>query len=335
MENVKTFRSFQKGAVYRAVLNCFKEMGYSVQDAVFQAGNFGVPQSRSRVIIIAMRDGEVSPNLPRPTYCFPAVQRSTTYAPDAEIGAPYRMITVRDSISDLVKLPTNAKKTPAGKSADYKQKATTHYQRLMRQDSLALFDHEPRELNPLIQKRIELIPLGSGDWRDLPNIAIELSNGQRANKLVYTPGTKYVCSCKGRQGCKEKCQEKTLIPWCLPHTADRYNQWSGLYGRLNYDGYFATTVTMPEPMGKQGRVLHPTEHRIYTVREAARSQGFKDNARFCGSLTDKYRQIGNAVPPPLAFALGIELRYALAKSEKAKADKAQAEKTVKYPTKRT
>lgn len=45
----------------------------------------------------------------------------------------------------------------------------------------------------------------------------------------------------------------TLIPWCLPHTGDRHNHWAGLYGRLEWDGYFGTTITNPEPMGKQGR----------------------------------------------------------------------------------
>lgn len=45
----------------------------------------------------------------------------------------------------------------------------------------------------------------------------------------------------------------TLIPWCLPHTGDRHNHWAGLYGRLEWDGFFGTTITNPEPMGKQGR----------------------------------------------------------------------------------
>lgn len=46
-------------------------------------------------------------------------------------------------------------------------------------------------------------------------------------------------------------QFNTLIPWCLPHTGNRHNHWAGLYGRLEWDGFFSTTVTNPEPMGKQ------------------------------------------------------------------------------------
>lgn len=48
-----------------------------------------------------------------------------------------------------------------------------------------------------------------------------------------------------------------------------------------------------------------------SVRECARSQGFSDSFRFYGSILDKHRQIGNAVPPPLGAALGFEIRKCL------------------------
>ena len=41
----------------------------------------------------------------------------------------------------------------------------------------------------------------------------------------------------------------------------RHNNWAGLYGRVEWDGYFSTTITNPEPMGKQGRVMHPEQKR--------------------------------------------------------------------------
>lgn len=46
-------------------------------------------------------------------------------------------------------------------------------------------------------------------------------------------------------------QYNTLICWCLPHTGNRHNQCAGLYGRLEWDGFFSTTVTNPGLMGKQ------------------------------------------------------------------------------------
>ena len=43
------------------------------------------------------------------------------------------------------------------------------------------------------------------------------------------------------------------------------------------------------------------------------SQGFPDRHRFFGNVHSKHRQVGNAVPPPLAAALGRQLRKALVK----------------------
>ena len=70
----------------------------------------------------------------------------------------------------------------------------------------------------------------------------------------------------------------------------RHNNWAGLYGRIAWDGFFSTTVTNPEPMGKQGRVLHPEQHRLVSVRECARSQGFPDHYNFYGNTVQKHRQ---------------------------------------------
>lgn len=63
-----------------------------------------------------------------------------------------------------------------------------------------------------------------------------------------------------------------LVPWCLPNTAERHNQWKGLFGRLDWEGYFQTSITDPQPMGKVGMCFHPDQDRIVTVRECARSQ---------------------------------------------------------------
>ena len=45
----------------------------------------------------------------------------------------------------------------------------------------------------------------------------------------------------------------------------------------------------------QGRVLHPDQHRVVSVRECARSQGFPDNFRFFGTILDRHRQVHTSV----------------------------------------
>ena len=51
------------------------------------------------------------------------------------------------------------------------------------------------------------------------------------------------------------------------------------------------TLPTSEPMGKQGRVLHPEQHRLVSVRECARSQGFPDTYKLCGTVLEKHRQV--------------------------------------------
>lgn len=76
-----------------------------------------------------------------------------------------------------------------------------------------------------------------------------------------------------------------------------------LFGRLWWDRPSVTIRTeffKPE----KGRYLHPEKHRPITHREAARLMGFPDDFKFVGNKTQIARQIGNAVPPPLAKELG-------------------------------
>ncbi|GJY59562.1 DNA (cytosine-5)-methyltransferase 1B-like protein [Tanacetum coccineum] len=57
-------------------------------------------------------------------------------------------------------------------------------------------------------------------WRDLPEEKLKLSTGQMVD----------------------------LIPWCLLNTAKRHNQWKGLFGRLDWEGNFSTSITDPQPI---------------------------------------------------------------------------------------
>ncbi len=61
------------------------------------------------------------------------------------------------------------------------------------------------------------------------------------------------------------------------------------------------------PCQKQTERCHPIETRPLTVREYARIQTFPDNWLFAGTISNKYKQIGNAVPVNLAWAVGRSL----------------------------
>jgi DNA (cytosine-5)-methyltransferase 1 len=79
------------------------------------------------------------------------------------------------------------------------------------------------------------------------------------------------------------------------------------YGRMHPDRPAQTLTTGFGVMGK-GRFVHPTEPRTLTPHEAARIQFFPDNFIFEGdNRTHLQKQIGNAVPPKLGYAIGLHL----------------------------
>jgi DNA (cytosine-5)-methyltransferase 1 len=53
--------------------------------------------------------------------------------------------------------------------------------------------------------------------------------------------------------------------------------------------------------------VHPSQDRGLSVREAALLQGFPSDFTFAGSLDERFRQIGNAVPPRFAAFLGVHV----------------------------
>jgi DNA (cytosine-5)-methyltransferase 1 len=80
---------------------------------------------------------------------------------------------------------------------------------------------------------------------------------------------------------------------------------TGMARRLSMDEPSLTLTCAPAQ--KQTERCHPTETRPLTVREYARIQTFPDYWEFEGNMSDQYKQIGNAVPVNLAFAIGRSL----------------------------
>ncbi|KAG0171382.1 DNA methyltransferase Dim-2 [Apophysomyces sp. BC1015] len=80
------------------------------------------------------------------------------------------------------------------------------------------------------------------------------------------------------------------------------------YGRVHRFKVMTTVLTTFSICGiKSAPCFHYEEPRLLTIRELARAQGFLDSDVILGSYTDKHRIVGNAVPRPLAFALGLQL----------------------------
>lgn len=77
---------------------------------------------------------------------------------------------------------------------------------------------------------------------------------------------------------------------------------SGAYGRMRWNEPAKTIITRFDTPSS-GVYVHPEQNRTITPREAARLQSFDDNYVFYGNKSSIIKQIGNAVPPMLAFFL--------------------------------
>lgn len=136
----------------------------------------------------------------------------------------------------------------------------------------ALNQNEILKLSPQSAKLNLLVPEG-GSWKDVPYEKLPL----RMKKI--------------RDNMKKY------------HSPNFYRR----FHRTEVAGTITAAFT-PENAG----ILHPTEKRSYSVRESARIQSFPDWFEFKGRhVKSKYQQIGNAVPPRLAYEVALRLKEVL------------------------
>lgn len=99
---------------------------------------------------------------------------------------------------------------------------------------------------------------------------------------------------------------------CLPKNLHGKQQFKSTWGRLNWNR-ISPTIDTRFDTPSNGTNSHPELHRSITPREAARIQSFSDNYIFYGNKTSVCKQIGNAVPPLLALAIGKAILKSLRK----------------------
>ena len=105
---------------------------------------------------------------------------------------------------------------------------------------------------------------------------------------------------------------RDLPPHLLPASMRRAlrKDHTRRYRRMKWQGIARTIITrFRDP--KSGEYTHPNQHRTISIREAARIQSFPDWFVFEGTYSQQYDQVGNAVPPLLAKAVGAKLHEML------------------------
>lgn len=88
-------------------------------------------------------------------------------------------------------------------------------------------------------------------------------------------------------------------PDCLQKARHSFGGYTDVYSRLAWSEP-APTITARCRTPSCGRFVHPEQHRGLTAREAALLQTFPAEWHLCGPFDDRYKQVGNAVPPAAA-----------------------------------
>lgn len=94
---------------------------------------------------------------------------------------------------------------------------------------------------------------------------------------------------------------------CPPSWKKLGGDVTDVWGRMRWDEP-ACTLRCCFQNPSKGRYIHPTEHRVITLREGARLQGVPDEWSFSGDATSVARQIGNGVPLALGRAVAGAIR---------------------------
>lgn len=174
---------------------------------------------------------------------------------------------------------------------------------------------QKRERLMLVGIRNDLVQYAQFQWPSAYKRVYVLKDALKAGELYANDVPESI----GQKYSKRKEEILKLVPqggyWRdLPDELQReYMQGSyflgggktGMARRLSWDEPSLTLTCSPSQ--KQTERCHPEESRPLTVREYARIQTFPDEWIFSGSLSSQYKQIGNAVPVNLAFAMGKSL----------------------------
>ena len=137
-------------------------------------------------------------------------------------------------------------------------------------------------------------------WKTVGEVIKDLENNQGAYTSLSGERKKYIHMVPEGGNWRDLPEE--IIPVAMGGAYQSGGGKVGFYRRLSYNQPAPTITTSPAQ--KATMLCHPTQDRPLSIKEYARIQQFPDDWIFKGTLSAKYRQIGNAVPVGLAEAIG-------------------------------
>ena len=290
--------------------------GYKVQPLHLNAKHFGAPQNRPRLMLVGIRidisrrlDLKVSEDTWKSEFDYVQNKKFLERPPLAPAGTHFdtNILNVRDAISDLsskgynrkndisnfaLEMRTDTNWMPANIKAEWKRTSLTNHN--LRQHAshikkrFAIYQYF-RDCN--IHPKVFAIPRDESLTKD----------GQKTSIKAALKNAKFPA--RAPNGTVLAKTQDALIEMIIRLATKKHSQRP-----LDWSLPSPTVVSLPDDY------VHPQEPRTLTVRELARFQSFPDAFEFrsketTGSLRRRYEvpqytQVGNAVPPKLALAIG-------------------------------
>ena len=144
---------------------------------------------------------------------------------------------------------------------------------------------------------------GRAPWRTLRDVLEGVDDPEPAH-LSLSPATARLLA-EIPAGCNWRALPEELQRQGLGKAFASWGGRAGFFRRLTWDRPAPALTTRPD--SRATLFGHPTELRTLSVREYAAVQGFPGAYEFEGPVGAQYKQIGNAVPPPIGRALGVEM----------------------------
>lgn len=264
-------------SVIRVIASEYEKVGYKAHVGILRAVDFGVPQLRPRVFVMGLRHESDTP-FPAQTHAVGAVTSDPQLFSIEESNTQRRHLTLWEAISDLPEVEARE----GAMEIEYDRPANNAYEELLRADSDRIYNHKAMNHSARIVERFAAL-----DWGQSGADAPDHLRPRRRNG-------------NGEVSAKDYDQNnRRLYPHRPCHTI---------------------------PASFYANFVHPYANRNFTPREGARIQSFPDWYRFLGKATvvsqklltregrtsekhlSQYNQIGNAVPPLLAYHLANHLR---------------------------
>ena len=270
-------------------------------DFVIRAEDHGVPQARHRVIIVGLRkSARFSESLPRLSL---GNQQGTVRHVLGAIGGLRSGLSRKDDPEAWREAVQNACHRVRFAANAMDDRVAGRFRELLRAvenraDTLATKGRSGREPSRVSDD----CPPALAEWLTVPGIS-RLPNMQTRGHMPEDLGRYLFAAIFAEvHGYSPKAGD---FPSSL---APRHANWkSGKFAdRFRVQTFDSPSSTVTSHISKDGHYfIHPdpTQCRSLTVREAARLQTFPDDYFFLGNRTEQFVQVGNAVPPFLAFQI--------------------------------